>query len=73
MNQEKEVIVAVNRSKMPIFTCSCGKQILIVPDMKEMNRAIEAHVAEHKRMKGQRLTEDELTDEILAALSQNYF
>jgi hypothetical protein len=72
MNQEKEVTVAVYRNRMPIFKCSCGKQILIVPDIKKMNKAIETHVAEHKRLTGHCITQDELTDQLLVAISQNF-
>jgi hypothetical protein len=32
--------------------CECGKEILLVPDLKAMTNAIEAHVLEHsKKMK----------------------
>lgn len=34
---------------MPTITCVCGAQILVVPDLKEMNSAIEKHVAQHKK------------------------
>ncbi len=32
---------------MPIIKCSCGTEILVVPDIKAMDRAINKHVAEH--------------------------
>jgi hypothetical protein len=28
--------------------CSCGKEIVLVPDIELMGEAIEAHVKEHK-------------------------
>ena len=34
---------------MPTIRCMCGLRILIVPDLKAMNRAIKNHVAEHKK------------------------
>jgi len=34
---------------LPIITCACGAEILVVPDLKAMNRAIKAHVAEHRK------------------------
>ena len=34
---------------MPTIKCLCGFRILIVPDLKAMNRAIKNHVAEHKQ------------------------
>jgi hypothetical protein len=46
---------------MPIFNCVCGTNILIVPDLAEMNRAIKNHVIEHKKLTGLRLTEEHST------------
>jgi hypothetical protein len=34
---------------LPIISCECGAQILVVPDLQAMNRAIETHVAEHRK------------------------
>jgi hypothetical protein len=34
---------------MPIIRCTCGTEILLIPDIKGMNRAIENHVDEHKK------------------------
>ena len=50
---------------MPIFNCACGTNILIVPDLAEMDRAIKNHVKEHKKLTGLRLTEEHFTQEIL--------
>jgi hypothetical protein len=36
---------------LPLITCDCGAQILLVPDLHAMNLAINAHVAEHTRGK----------------------
>ncbi len=33
---------------LPIIKCSCGSKILLVPNVKEMSQAIEAHIEEHK-------------------------
>ena len=35
--------------RLPILTCECGAQILLLPDLKVMNHAIEVHVAEHTK------------------------
>jgi hypothetical protein len=51
--------------KMPVFCCSCGVKILIVPDLLEMKKAIENHIVEHKKLSGQILTEDNLTQRVL--------
>jgi hypothetical protein len=34
---------------MPLIRCVCGAAILLIPDIKAMNRAIENHIAEHTR------------------------
>jgi hypothetical protein len=37
------------KSGLPIISCCCGTEILIVPSIEHMNEAIENHVAKHKR------------------------
>lgn len=39
------------KEHLPIINCECGAEILLVPDLQAMNRAIEAHVAEHGKKK----------------------
>ena len=34
---------------LPTIKCGCGAQILVIPDLFAMNRAIERHAAEHRR------------------------
>ena len=34
---------------LPLLKCECGAKILLVPDLKVMNHAIEVHVAEHRK------------------------
>jgi len=34
---------------LPIISCECGAEILVVPDLQAMNRAIKTHVAEHRK------------------------
>jgi hypothetical protein len=65
-----EVQIKKNR-KMPIFKCSCGIEILIIPDMPEMNKAIKAHMAEHKRITGKQLREEAITEDILKTITDN--
>ena len=36
---------------MPIIRCVCGSEILVVPDLKAMNKAIQNHIIEHKQAK----------------------
>ena len=37
------------RERLPIIKCECGTEILLLPDLKAMDRAIDAHVAEHRK------------------------
>jgi hypothetical protein len=36
-----------NSGKMLIIVCECGQEILVIPDLKEMVRCIEAHARSH--------------------------
>jgi hypothetical protein len=38
----------INEKKLPTIECSCGAKILLVPDIKLMSKAIEAHVEVHR-------------------------
>jgi len=58
---------------MPTIRCTCGKRILVVPDLKTMNRAIKNHVAEHKQADTDLVPdslEAFLTEQILIAASK---
>ena len=76
-NQHKTAIINPEvHSKtegMPIFKCSCGVHILIVPDLSEMDKAIQAHIVEHRRITGQRLKEETIVQLILKALTEYQF
>ena len=37
------------KDRLPLIKCECGTEILLLPDLKAMDRAIDAHVAEHKK------------------------
>ena len=59
-----------NSQKMPIFHCTCGTEILIVPDLVAMNKAIKIHLNQHNKVVNEFLTEENLTEEILTEISQ---
>ena len=40
--------ISGNKSS-PMIKCSCGFEILLVPNVKVMSEAVEAHVAEHQQ------------------------
>ena len=37
------------KEHLPLIKCECGAEILLLPDLKAMDLAIEAHVAEHRK------------------------
>jgi hypothetical protein len=37
------------KERLPIINCECGAEILLVPDLQAMNRAIKTHSAEHRK------------------------
>jgi hypothetical protein len=58
---------------MPTIRCMCGTRILVVPDLKAMNRAVKNHVAEHKKADYGLVLEsleEFLTEQILIAASK---
>lgn len=34
---------------LPLLKCECGAEILLLPDLRLMNHAIEVHVSEHRK------------------------
>jgi hypothetical protein len=45
---------------LPVIRCSCGAEILLVPNVTKMNDAIEAHIFEHtKKLKNAKEAEAE--------------
>ncbi len=61
---------------MRFAKCVCGFKILLVPDVKAMDRAIKNHIAEHKKanldlrkLESDKLTEF-LTEQVLIAASK---
>jgi hypothetical protein len=37
------------KEHLPLIKCECGTEILLLPDLKAMDRAINAHVVEHRK------------------------
>ncbi len=48
-DQDRSGKFAAHTKNMSTIRCVCGSEILVVPDLKAMNRAIKNHVAEHKK------------------------
>jgi hypothetical protein len=48
-NRSHQTKVIVHKKRMPIVSCVCGSEILVVPDLKAMNLAIDNHITtKHK-------------------------
>jgi hypothetical protein len=47
--QDRKNNFAKHTKGMLTIRCGCGTKILVVPDLKAMNRAIKNHIAEHKK------------------------
>ena len=46
---DRKFKILASRFKKSTITCRCGAQILLVPDLKEMNASLENHVNTHKK------------------------
>ncbi|MCW4009482.1 MAG: hypothetical protein NWF05_02540 [Candidatus Bathyarchaeota archaeon] len=47
LHHKKEASIAQQNVHLIAVKCECGKEILLVPDLKAMAEAIDAHVKEH--------------------------
>ncbi len=56
--------------RLPTIKCECGAEILLLPDLKAMNRAIKAHVAEHKKKEKNSGSNSSTSSNISQLLSQ---
>jgi DNA-directed RNA polymerase subunit RPC12/RpoP len=56
------------KTRMPVIRCVCGFKILVVPDLKAMNRAIKNHALKHKKACSKKST-DFLTEQVLIVAS----
>ena len=62
-NQDRQRKTAAQKNHLPIARCVCGYEILVVPDLKAMNLAINNHLTAHKKTlidSAERLTEQVL-------------
>jgi hypothetical protein len=60
MNMPKAPSKKANETSLPMIICSCGAEILLIPNVKEMIKAIEAHILEHtKKIKSAKEAEAE--------------
>ena len=64
---------SILKKGMLTVRCVCGTRILVVPDLKAMNRAIKNHITEHKQSDYGLLhdsLEEFLTEQILIVASE---
>jgi hypothetical protein len=67
-----------NSGKMLIVVCECGQEILVIPDLKEMARCIEAHAREHSEKESNHSEseakfnriEEQLTQKVIVELAK---
>jgi hypothetical protein len=63
------MLTSRNRPGLPTIKCPCGAEILLIPNLRLMSQAIDAHVAEHKKkLKGNPHAEaevEQITDELI--------
>ena len=74
-DQESKIKSAKVKKGMPAIRCICGMRILVVPDLKAMNRSIKNHLAEHQQANYSSvhdLLESFLTEQILISASKMY-
>jgi hypothetical protein len=76
-NKKSSRIAVVLKKHMPIVRCVCGFEILVLPDMKAMNRAIKNHLVKHKQahITSERLAffEESLTEQVLIEATKMKF
>jgi hypothetical protein len=67
-NQDRQRKTVAQKSHLPIARCVCGFEILVVPDLKAMNFAINNHLTAHKKT----LTDsaERLTEQVLIVASK---
>lgn len=73
-NKENESIFVCHKMDTRTIRCVCGFEILVVPDLKAMNKAIQNHIAEHKQSNddsdGLAMLEAFLTEQVLVVASK---
>lgn len=73
-NLQTELTYRSDPKSMPTVKCVCGFKILVVPDLKAMNRAIKNHLAKHKKahINSVRLAfiEESLAEQVLIVASK---
>jgi hypothetical protein len=73
-NQDDKSAFVSHKIDTCTIRCVCGCEILVVPDLKAMNKAIQNHIAEHKQTNddpdGLAMLEAFLTEQVLIVASK---
>lgn len=71
-DKKKYISKIFTKRKMPIIKCSCGAEILVLPDIKAMDRAINRHASEHKlkgmNAKERKIAKKKIIDQLIGNL-----
>jgi len=67
-SQNRQRKVAAYKKRMPIARCPCGFEILVVPDLKAMNLAINKHLDKHRKANDG--SAEKLTERVLIVASK---
>jgi len=57
-----------SKRSLLVITCECGYEILVLPDLRVMNIAIEKHVLEHKNIGITKSSAKRIEDALIAQL-----
>ena len=58
------------KKRLPLIKCECGSEILLLPDLLAMNRAIKNHASEHAKKERNTERNSNTSDKISLLLSQ---
>ena len=69
--EEKNAVGNVqSKEHLPLIKCECGSEILLLPDLQAMNRAIRNHSNEHIKKEENTTSNETLSSNISQLLSQ---
>jgi hypothetical protein len=58
------------KGHLPLIKCECGAEILLLPDLQAMNRAIKTHASKHSKKERPPNRNSHTLDKISKLLSQ---
>jgi hypothetical protein len=58
------------KKRLPVINCECGTEILVVPDLQAMNRAIKTHSSKHRKKTSNTQKKHITPNKVIEKLSQ---